>query len=122
VAAGAIEGLFLIAADTNQQQPQAEEMARRLAAFITGAKFTIHIAIYDFRLVSATAAPVLDALKERDHAGVTVRIAYVSDRQTAQAAAPQFARTGGDPAPAGTGDFLAALDGTFACGRRCRRR
>jgi hypothetical protein len=89
-----------------------EEMARRLAAFIAGAKFTIHIAIYDFRLLSATATPVLDALKERDHAGMTVRIAYHSDRQTAHAAAPQFARTGGDPAPAGTGDFLAALDGT----------
>ena len=27
-------------------------MARRLAAFIAGAKFTIHIAIYDFRLVT----------------------------------------------------------------------
>ena len=63
---GAIEGLFLIAADANRAQSQAQDMARRLAAFISGAKFTIHIAIYDFRLVSATATPVLDALKERD--------------------------------------------------------
>ena len=73
---GAIEGLFLVGADRHQQQPQAQEMARRLAEFIAGAKFTIHIAIYDFRLVSATAAPVLDALKERDKTGVMVRIAY----------------------------------------------
>jgi phosphatidylserine/phosphatidylglycerophosphate/cardiolipin synthase-like enzyme len=109
---GAIEGLFLIAADSNQQQPQAQEMARRLAAFIAGAKFTIHIAIYDFRLVSATATPVLDALKERGQAGVTIRIAYHQDRQMAHFAAAEFARIGGDPAPPGTGDFLAALDGT----------
>ena len=74
-------------------------MARRLAAFIAGAKFTIHIAIYDFRLVSATATPVLDALKERDKAGVMVRIAYHQDRQTAHFAAAEFARIGGDPAP-----------------------
>ena len=109
---GAIEGLFLVGADRHQQQPQAQEMARRLAEFIAGAKFTIHIAIYDFRLVSATAAPVLDALKERDKTGVMVRIAYHQDRQTAHFAAAEFARTGGDPAPPGTGDFLAALDGT----------
>jgi phosphatidylserine/phosphatidylglycerophosphate/cardiolipin synthase-like enzyme len=109
---GAFEGLFLIAADKNQQQSQAQEMARRLAAFISGAKFTIHIAIYDFRLVSTIATPVLDALKERDQAGVTIRIAYHQDRQTAQFDAAEFARTGGDPAPPGTGDFLAALDGT----------
>jgi hypothetical protein len=96
---GAIEGLFLIAADTNQQQPQAQEMARRLAGFIAGAKFTIHIAIYDFRLVSATATPVLDALKERGQAGVTIRIAYHQDRQMAHFAAAEFARIGGDPAP-----------------------
>jgi phosphatidylserine/phosphatidylglycerophosphate/cardiolipin synthase-like enzyme len=109
---GAIEGLFLIAADANQQQPQAQEMARRLAGFIGGAKFTIHIAIYDFRLVSATATPVLDALKERGQAGVMVRIAYNQDRQMAHFAAADFARIGGDPAPPGTGEFLAALDGT----------
>ena len=109
---GPIEGLFLIAADSNQQPAQAEEMARRLAAFISGAKFTIHIAIYDFRLVSATAAPVLDALKERDQAGVMVRIAYHQDRQAAHFAAAEFARMGGDPAPPGTGDFLAALHET----------
>src|ERR1700741_555731 len=93
---GAVEGLFLIAADTHHQQSQAQEMARRLAALVSGAKFTIHLAIYDFRLVSATAAPVLDALKERDQAGVMIRIAYHQDRQTAHFAAAEFARTGGD--------------------------
>src|ERR1700759_3540010 len=98
---GAIEGVFLIAADRNHQQSQAQEMARRLADFIAGAKFTVHIAIYDFRLVSPTAAPVIDALKERDKAGVMVRIAYHHDRRTAQFTAAEFARIGGDPAPPG---------------------
>jgi phosphatidylserine/phosphatidylglycerophosphate/cardiolipin synthase-like enzyme len=55
---------------------------------------------------------VLDALKERSQAGVTIRIAYHQDRQMAHFAAAEFARIGGDPAPPGTGDFLAALDGT----------
>ncbi len=87
-------------------------MARRLAVFIAGAKFTIHIAIYDFRLVSATATPLLDALKERDQAGATIPIAYHQDRQMAHFAAAEFARIGGDAVPPGTGDFLTALDGT----------
>ena len=73
---GAIEGFFLIAADGNQQQPQAQEISRRLAAFIAGAKFTIHIAIYDFRLVSATATPAIsfDVNRNQRGAGLTSSI------------------------------------------------
>jgi phosphatidylserine/phosphatidylglycerophosphate/cardiolipin synthase-like enzyme len=107
-----IEGLFLIAADKHAQQAQADEMSKRLAAFISGAKFNIHIAIYDFRLDSTTAAPVLAALRAKDQAGLTIRIAYHQERPTAHRTQQDFSHMGGDPAPPGTEAFLAALDGT----------
>ena len=97
-----VEGLFLIAADKNAQQAQAAEMARRLGAFISGAKFNIHIAIYDFRLDGATAAPVLDALRAKDKAGLTTRIAYFQEPRRDHRTQQDFAHTGGDRAPAGT--------------------
>jgi hypothetical protein len=50
-----IEGLFLIAADKGAHQAQAA--AKRLDAFISGAKFNIYIAINYFRLEGATAPP-----------------------------------------------------------------
>jgi phosphatidylserine/phosphatidylglycerophosphate/cardiolipin synthase-like enzyme len=107
-----VEGLFLIAADKSAQQAQAAEMAKRLGAFISGAKFNIHIAIYDFRLDSATAAPVLDALRAKDKEGLTIRIAYHQEQQRAHRTQQDFAHTGGDPAPPGTEAFLEALQGT----------
>jgi phosphatidylserine/phosphatidylglycerophosphate/cardiolipin synthase-like enzyme len=107
-----IEGLFLIAADKAAEGQQAEEMAKRLAAFISGAKFNIHIAIYDFRLISATATPVLTAIRAKDQAGLTIRVAYHQERPRAHLTQQDFAHTGGDPAPPGTEEFLKALDGT----------
>jgi PLD-like domain len=109
---GQIEGIFLLAADREGQGAQAEEMAKHLAAFISGAKFNIHMAIYDFRLDSLTAAPVVAALRAKDEAGLTIRIAYHQERQTAHRTQQDFAHTGGDPAPPGTEAFLAVLDGT----------
>jgi len=109
---GQIAGLFLIAADKDARQAQAEVMAKRLAAFVAGAKFNIHIAIYDFRLDSLTAAPVLAALRAQDQAGLTIRIAYHRERPAAHLTQQDFAHMGGDPAPPGTEAFLAALDGT----------
>jgi hypothetical protein len=52
-----IEGLFPIAADKGAHQAQAAKMAKRLDAFISGAKFNIYIAINYFRLEGATALP-----------------------------------------------------------------
>lgn len=107
-----IDGVFLIAADKDAQEAQAGEMAKRLAAFISGARFNVHIAIYDFRLCSTTAAPVLTALRAKDQAGLTIRVAYHQERPRARLTQQDFAHTGGDPAPPGTGEFLKALDGT----------
>lgn len=75
-------------------------MADRLTEFIAGAKSSLHIAIFDFRLQDATVEKqVVGALQDRAKAGVEVQIAY--DHRNA----PKFG-TGDDPAPHGTHGFL----------------
>jgi phosphatidylserine/phosphatidylglycerophosphate/cardiolipin synthase-like enzyme len=115
---GSIEGFFLSQAGKTDSDAEAEKqagaVAAKLAAFIEAAKYNLHLAIYDFRLDNAAAAPVVDALKARDKAGLTIRLAYFREpgRQsklaaaTGEAAALAFAHVGGDPAPAGTAEFL----------------
>jgi phosphatidylserine/phosphatidylglycerophosphate/cardiolipin synthase-like enzyme len=115
---GRIKGFFLSQAgkkDTDAAAAkQAGEVAARLAQHIDAAKFNLHLAIYDFRLDAAAAAPVIDALKAKARAGLTIRLAYFMEphRQSKLAAvsgeeaALAFAHVGGDPAPAGTADFL----------------
>ncbi len=82
----------------------AAQIAALLAEFIAGARSTLHIAIYDFRLSDAVAEPVVRALRERVQAGVEVRIAYDAGKPSAD-----FAETGTDPAPPGTANFVKRL-------------
>ena len=82
----------------------AESVAGRLAAFIGGARRSLDMAIYDFRLAPATRALVEEALRERAAAGVAIRIAYDADKP-----AQPNPEAGMDPAPAGTGAFVASL-------------
>ena len=91
------EPLFLI--DGAQK---IDVMAERLVRFISAAKVSVHVAIYDFRLKDPTTAErVVHALNERADKGIEVRIAY--DHRNA----PKFAvGTGEDPAPHGTHAFL----------------
>jgi hypothetical protein len=42
---------------------QPGDVARALGDFISQAKKSVHVAIYDFRLSDALAAPVVEALK-----------------------------------------------------------
>jgi phosphatidylserine/phosphatidylglycerophosphate/cardiolipin synthase-like enzyme len=81
-----------------------EQVAQLLAEFLTAARSSLHIAIYDFRLSDAVAEPVVRALRERAAAGVEVRIAYNAGKPHAD-----FPRSGADPAPPGTGDFVGRL-------------
>ncbi|HTP24207.1 MAG TPA: hypothetical protein VMK12_00925, partial [Anaeromyxobacteraceae bacterium] len=68
-------------------------MADKLTDFISAAKTSLHIAIYDFRLRDANVAKqVVGALKDQAKAGVEVQIAY--DHRNA----PKFG-AGDDPAP-----------------------
>jgi phosphatidylserine/phosphatidylglycerophosphate/cardiolipin synthase-like enzyme len=94
-----IETTFL---EHGNQTPAA--IAQLLAEFLAAARSTPHLAIYDFRLSDAAAAPVGQALKQRAAAGVEVLIAY--DHGKFQADLPG---SGGDPAPPGTADFVRRL-------------
>jgi phosphatidylserine/phosphatidylglycerophosphate/cardiolipin synthase-like enzyme len=87
--------------EQGKQKPA--EIAALLADFLSGAKTRLHLAIYDFRVSDAIAAPVIKALRDRAAAGVEVRIAYDSGgKQRAPAA-------GGDPATPGTSTFVKKL-------------
>lgn len=86
-------------------QPPAQ-IAALLAEFIAAARSTLHIAVYDFRLSDALAAPVVQALRDRAAAGVEVRIAYDAGKPNAD-----FPAAGTDPAPPGTAVFVGKLGG-----------
>ncbi len=86
---------------------EAEKIARVYAAYIAEARFSLHIAAYDFRLAGAPHKLVTDALEERARAGVDVRIAYHQGRN--QRTPEAFAYLGADPAPAMPSDFDANM-------------
>jgi phosphatidylserine/phosphatidylglycerophosphate/cardiolipin synthase-like enzyme len=85
--------------EQDAQPPTA--IAALLAEFLTAARTSLHLAIYDFRLSAATAAPVVKALRDRAAAGVEVRIAYDAGKPNVP-----FHQVGADPAPVGTADFV----------------
>ena len=85
---------------------QALSVATELAEFISAAKASLHIAIYDFRLKQeALSTPVIKALKDIANKGVRVRIAFYAGKQTktkgdkseAVMDMDLFLATGGDP-------------------------
>src|ERR1700761_8535220 len=59
-----------------QRVAQAKEVATRIAAFISAARTTLDIAIYDFGLDGEAAAIVEAALRERAKNKVIIRIIY----------------------------------------------
>jgi phosphatidylserine/phosphatidylglycerophosphate/cardiolipin synthase-like enzyme len=79
----------------------ADAIAAQLAEFLNAAKTSLHLAIYDFRLSDAVAAPVVQALRGRAAAGVDVRIVFDSGKRNVP-----FHSAGADPAPPGTRDFV----------------
>ncbi len=85
---------------------QPEQIVAQFAEFIRGARSSLHLAIYDFRLdPNGPAYPlIIDALKERAAAGVDCQIAYDHGKGNSTQA-------GMDPAPTGTSAFLTT---TFA--------
>ncbi len=94
-----IEVTFL---EQDAQQPQ--QVAGLLAEFLSGARSSLHLAIYDFRLSPAIAEPVVRALRDRAAAGVDIRIAYDAGKL-----ATSFRQASADPAPPGTADFVKQL-------------
>jgi phosphatidylserine/phosphatidylglycerophosphate/cardiolipin synthase-like enzyme len=87
-----------------QGEQTGEQIAGQLAAFIGGARRSLDMALYDFRLSDPLKAIVAGALAERAAAGVAIRIAYDADKPE-----PPLLAQGMDPAPAGTGAFVQSL-------------
>jgi len=85
-----------------EQQPH--EIATLLASFIRGARRSLDIAIYDFRLSEPLRQIVASALADAAAAGVNIRIAYDADKPET----PNLV-AGMDPAPSGTGGFVRSL-------------
>jgi len=84
---------------------QSTAVATRLVKYIEGAKHSLHLAIYDFRLGDALGKPVVDALIKKAAAGVQVRIAYDHTKQSGTTKTDKVVE-GGDPAPRGTHEFV----------------
>jgi phosphatidylserine/phosphatidylglycerophosphate/cardiolipin synthase-like enzyme len=87
----------------NANQPA--QTAAALAAFVASATRSVDIAIYDFRLSDALAAPVVGALTAAAARGVAVRIGF-DQGKPADATAMTFARIQADPAPPGTLEWI----------------
>jgi phosphatidylserine/phosphatidylglycerophosphate/cardiolipin synthase-like enzyme len=85
-----------------EQQPQ--DIATLLAGFIRGARRSLDIAIYDFRLSEPLRQIVASALADVAAAGVAIRIAYDADKPET----PNLV-AGMDPALPGTGGLVQSL-------------
>jgi phosphatidylserine/phosphatidylglycerophosphate/cardiolipin synthase-like enzyme len=81
---------------TDAQSTQAAKVADVLADFITAAKSSLHMAIYDFRLAGDAADKIVGALNAAADKGIDVRIAYFETPR--QPTPDAFALLGGDPA------------------------
>lgn len=84
---------------------QAEAVAERFAGFVAAARFSLDLAIYDFRLSPGLAKPVVTALTEAADRGVRVRLAYDAGKPAA-ATQQTFALLAADPAPVGTAEWV----------------
>jgi phosphatidylserine/phosphatidylglycerophosphate/cardiolipin synthase-like enzyme len=93
--------------EQGKQKP--EVIASLLADFLSAAKTSLHMAIYDFRFSDGVGAPVVKALQDRAAAGVEVRLVYDAGKPTGAVVRP-----GGDPAPPGTSAFVKKLGSGIA--------
>ena len=55
------------------------DVARKIAAFVDGARETLELALYDIRLKDETGDIVRDAARRRQQRGVHVRLVYNID-------------------------------------------
>jgi phosphatidylserine/phosphatidylglycerophosphate/cardiolipin synthase-like enzyme len=93
---------------TPERTIQVSEVAARIARFIGGARTTLDIAIYDFRLRDDTAKIIADALRAQAQKGVVIRIAYdhATDPGGDGAAATPPGHLEADQKPPGTDSFV----------------
>lgn len=99
--AGQIDVTFLRDVDHGGPATQPKEVAKKLADFVSQAKASIHIAIYDFRLSNELGSDFIRALTNVANAGLDVKIAYDHTKPNTRTQ-DAFVALGGDPAPKGT--------------------
>src|SRR5215472_1430427 len=96
---------------TLERAAQISEVASRIARFISEARATLDIAIYDFQLRDDAAAIITDALRGRAKNNVVIRIIYDAATNggddTASTASP--AHLEADRKPPGTESFVQSL-------------
>src|SRR5580658_5380677 len=117
VAGGDIELMFLRQrgddpfVSTTERTAQISEVASRIARFISEARYTLDIAIYDFRLGDEAAAIITDALRERAKNKVVIRIIYDAATDAGGEVAPTDlpAHLEADRKPPGTESFVRSL-------------
>lgn len=98
----------LAAAFLRENGQSAEQVAGWLAQFISAAKSSLDIAIYDCHLDEPIASILREALESRIKAGVSVRLVYDSSRAKPQTAS-DFEGGGADFAPNDTDERVAEL-------------
>jgi phosphatidylserine/phosphatidylglycerophosphate/cardiolipin synthase-like enzyme len=86
-------------------QGQANAVAARFADFVEQSKYSLDLAIYDFRLSPALAGPVVEKLTAAATRGVRVRLAYDAGKPP-EANQAAFTALGADPAPVGTAQWV----------------
>jgi phosphatidylserine/phosphatidylglycerophosphate/cardiolipin synthase-like enzyme len=84
---------------------QAAAVAGRFADFVGQSKYSLDLAVYDFRLSPALAGPIVDALTAAAGRGVRVRLAYDAGKP-AEATQATFTALAADPAPGGTAQWV----------------
>ncbi|MGI8476544.1 MAG: phospholipase D-like domain-containing protein [Thermomicrobiales bacterium] len=86
----------------------AETAAEAIAAFISAARTSLDIAIYDCRLSKGPASLIRQALQGRVKAGVTIRLVFDNSRAKPQTGA-DLDVSGGDTTPQDTKERVAEL-------------
>src|SRR5690349_6587221 len=95
---------------TPERTAQVKAVASRIAAFISEAKSTLDIAIYDFRLQGEAEAIIADALRAQARKGVHTRIIYDHAPDPVGNAIPNApVKVEADQKPHGTDGFVRSL-------------
>jgi phosphatidylserine/phosphatidylglycerophosphate/cardiolipin synthase-like enzyme len=96
---------------TPERAAQTIDVAKLIASFISQARTSLDIAIYDFRLSDGAASIVTEALRDRARNGVAIRVIYDATTEPAGDAAADVspARLEADQKPPGADTFVRAF-------------
>jgi phosphatidylserine/phosphatidylglycerophosphate/cardiolipin synthase-like enzyme len=97
---GNVDATFLRDINHGGEATQPIMIAKLIADFIAGARISVHISIYDFRLSNELGRPLVDNLIAQANAGLDVKIAYdhtTPNKENTEQPAQVLSLLGGDP-------------------------